>query len=68
MASHLFDDGLAPELIDQIMRDTDQWPMGMDEAKRLREELMAERAVVERDGLSSIGGVYFSHRYNYYMG
>ncbi len=35
--------GLPPEVVDQILEDTDQWPMGRDEAEKLRLDLMLER-------------------------
>ena len=35
--------GMPNELIEQVMGETGDWPMGQDEAERLRLELMAER-------------------------
>lgn len=40
--------GLVPEVIDQILQGTDNWPMGMKEAKRHRDALIKEHQWNER--------------------
>ncbi len=40
--------GLSQEIMDQIMQDTDSWPMGMDEAQWHREQLVKERGLYEK--------------------
>jgi len=38
---------LPQETVDHIMKETNEWPMGMEEARRIRLELMKERTLAE---------------------
>ncbi len=47
--------GLSQEIIDQIIQDTDSWPMGMDEAQWHREQLVKERRLYQEYSMNDVG-------------
>ena len=46
--------GLSQEIIDQIMQDTDSWPMGMDEVQWHREQLVKEHSLNDGYRLNNV--------------